>query len=461
MIVENAEILSMAAEGKCIAKADNKVIFVKGVAPGDICDIQITKSKKNFAEGYPVVIKRASGERTQSFCQHFGVCGGCKWQHIDYSFQLEHKQKLVEEAFQHPVKLPTPQIQPIIPSKKTQFYRNKLEFTFSNYRWLENDELKSEEKLDRRALGFHLPGRFDRILDIETCYLQDDPSNDLRNAIREFVVRKNYSFYNFKTHQGFLRNLIIRNSTLDEIMVIVQFGEDDPGKIDTMLSFIKEKFPAVTSLQYVVNTKKNETFSDLEVQLFSGQPYITEKLADYSFRIGPKSFFQTNSEQALTLYNRAVEMAGLTGKEIVYDLYCGTGTISLFLSRHSAKVLAIDNIPEAIRDAEINSHLNKVNNIHFVAGDLKDTLTEELITEFGNPDIIITDPPRAGMHPNTVHKILSLLPERIVYVSCNPATQARDISLLTDQYEITTLQPVDMFPHTHHVENIALLTKRM
>lgn len=459
-ILENIEILSMASEGKCVARVENKVIFVKGVAPGDVCDLKITKSKKKFSEAIPVAFRNTSTHRVDPFCSHFGTCGGCKWQHISYQFQLTSKQKLVEESFAHPVRIEIPEVLPIMESEKQTHYRNKLEYTFSNYRWITNEELESKEKLDRRGLGFHVPGRFDRVVNIQECFLQPEPSNGIRNALRDFALKENLSFYNFKTHSGFLRNLIIRNTTLNEVMLIVQFSEDNKNMIEKCMTFLKEKFPEVTSLQYVINQKKNETFFDQEVKLFHGKGFITEQFENYKYRIGPKSFFQTNSHQALRLYQKVREMASLSGKEIIYDLYCGTGTIGIFLSDKSKSVLSIDSIPEAIEDAKENALINNVNNIEFLSGDLKDFLSENLIERYGFPDVVICDPPRAGMHQKVIENLIKLSPEKIIYVSCNPATQARDIALLINYYEIISMQPMDMFPHTTHVENIALLHKR-
>lgn len=459
-VIEDVKILAMAAEGKCIARVENKVLFIKGVAPGDICDVKVTKSRKKFSEAFPISIKHYSEHRVDHFCSHFGVCGGCKWQHISYQFQLESKQKLVEEAFLHPLKLVIPQLASIMRSPSETHFRNKLEYTFSNHRWITTEELKSEEKLDRRGVGFHVPGRFDRVVDIEECYLQPEPSNKIRNALRDYAIKNNLSFYDFKKHSGFLRNLIIRNSTLGETMVIVQFGIKDEENIQKCMEFLNTTFPDITSLQFIINEKKNETFFDQEVIVFKGKDYIEEKLEGFRFRIGPKSFFQTNPTQALRLYQRIRDLAGLTGNEIVYDLYCGTGTIGIFLSDKAKFTLGIDSIPEAIEDAKVNASINSISSIEFIAGDMKEIFTNDLVNKYGKPDVIVCDPPRAGMHTDVVQRLLDIDSDKIVYVSCNPATQARDIALMVDKYEIVAMQPVDMFPHTQHVENIALLQKR-
>lgn len=458
-VIENLQIEGIAAEGKCIARHEGKVIFIDGAAPGDIANVLITKSKKSFAEGTAMQIIEPSSCRIQPFCIHFGTCGGCKWQHIEYNTQLHYKRQQVIDNLERIAKVPLPDIQPILPSKETRFYRNKLEYTFSSKRWLDKKEIESNEDLDRDALGFHIPGRFDKVLHVSECHLQNHPSNEIRNAIFDFSKEQKLDFFDLVEQKGFLRNLIIRTANTGETMVIVQFAHASKN-IDIVMEFIKNTFPAITSLLYVINTKGNETFHDLNVVTYSGRDYIIEEMEGLQFRVGPKSFFQTNSQQAYELYKIARTYADLKGNEIVYDLYTGTGTIANFVANKSKKVIGIEYVPEAIKDAKINSEINNIENVSFFAGDMKDLLTDEFISEHGKPDVIITDPPRAGMHEDVVKMILKASPERIVYVSCNPATQARDIALLSENYKVTAVQPVDMFPHTHHVENVALLMRK-
>lgn len=459
-LIENLEITDFAAEGKSLARHDNMVVFVKGLIPGDVADVQVTRKRKKYLEGYSVALKKESKYRVEPFCQHFGVCGGCKWQILSYEKQLAFKQKQVADQLQRIAKIKLPEISPIIGSKHQQYYRNKLEYTFSSGRWLSNEEIKSGAEIDdRRALGFHLPGKFDRVLPIETCYLQDDLSNKIRNRIREFTLQNGYKYYNQREYAGLMRNLIIRNTHQGEWMVILVFACNDPEKIESLMSMVASEFPAVTSLLYVINTKKNDTISDQEILLFSGRDYIFEKLGELTFKIGPKSFFQTNTLQAFELYKIALEFADLKGEETVYDLYTGTGTIANFVASHCKKVIGIENIQEAIADAQVNSEINKINNTEFITGDIKDTLSQEFVKKYGQPDVIIADPPRAGMHEGVVKTIIETAPERIVYISCNPATQARDLQLLNQHYKIKAIQPVDMFPHTHHVENVVRLDR--
>lgn len=459
-ILENVTIEGVAAEGKCIARRDGMVIFATGLAPGDVADLLVTKKKKQFIEARPIRIIKYSEERIQPFCQHYEACGGCKWQHLPYHLQLKYKQQQVKDSLERIGKIDLPGILPIIGSEKSEFYRNKLEFTFSNTRWLEHNEIESEEELDRRALGFHVAARYDRIVNVEKCYLQADPSNDIRNFVRKFCLENNFTFYDVILHKGFMRNLVIRNTNLGEVMAVVQFGEEDIEKINVLMDAIIGEFPDITSLNYVVNTKKNDTFYDLEVINWKGRSHIFERLGDLRYKISPKSFFQTNSAQAEVLYERTKEFAALTGEEIVYDLYTGTGTIANYIAGSAKTVVGIDNIGQAIEDARENSAFNNIDNTIFLAGDAKDLFTEDTFMKYGRPDVLITDPPRAGMHKDIVEMIERILPERVVYVSCNPATQARDLALLHENYEVIKVQPVDMFPHTHHVENIVALKRR-
>ncbi len=460
--IQALPIEQMAAEGKCIARDNGKVIFVKGVAPGDVVDIRIVKKKKGYLEGVPVAFHQYSENRVEAFCQHFGECGGCQWQHVPYSMQTAHKQQQVIDSLERIAKVKLPDIFPILSAENTQYYRNKLEFTFSTDRWLTQEEIDSDEALDKNALGFHRPQSFNKVLPIQHCHLQPDPSNAIRLAIDKYAKQKGLSYYNIKSHEGLLRTLIIRTTNIGEVMVIVQFGEEAERKeaqplMKDLLTYIQSRFPEITSLQYIINPKKNDTYADLDVHLFEGKPFITEKMEGLSFQIGPKSFFQTNSQQAYVLYKTAREFAGLQGDETVYDLYTGTGTIANFIAKSAQKVIGIEYIPEAIEDAKVNAMVNEITNTEFFAGDIKETLQEDFISLHGKPDVLITDPPRSGMHKDVVKQILETAPEKIVYVSCNPATQARDIALLDEKYKVEKIQPVDMFPHTHHVENVVLL----
>lgn len=458
---ENVEITSLGAEGKAIARHNDMVIFVKMVAPGDIVDLQIIKKKKNYMEGRVTAIHKYSDLRTEPFCKHFGTCGGCKLQHIPYNLQLESKQKQVEDALVRIGRLEIPSLRPILGSEKQQFYRNKLEFSFSNQRWITEEEARTGAEIEEsRALGFHVPGFFDKIVDIEKCWLQGDPSNKIRNTIKDFCLKNEFSFFNTREHSGFMRNLIVRTSTTGELMVIVVFNKESKKDRELLLAHLISEVLEISSLFYVVNSKLNDTLYDQEMVLYSGKDHIIEKLEDLSFKIGPKSFFQTNSGQALRLYQVTREFADLKGDEIVYDLYTGTGSIANFIARKAKKVVGIESVPDAIEDAKINSEINNIQNTVFFAGDMKDIFSDEFIEENGKPNVIITDPPRAGMHNNVVEQILKLEPERIVYVSCNPATQARDLQILDPKYKVTEVQPVDMFPHTHHVENIVKLERR-
>ena len=460
-LLENVEIKKIAAEGKSIAYVDEKVLFVPNTVPGDIVDVQVTRKRKSFMEGFIVNFRKYSDIRTEPFCAHFGVCGGCKWQNLPYQQQTEFKQQEVIDNLERIGKVELRDIAPIIGSPKTTYYRNKLEFTFCNKRFLTREEIAEGNDLNRTpAVGFHVPGLFDKVIDINKCYLQAEPSNAIRNFIREYTLARGLNFYDIREQAGFLRTLIIRTSSTGEVMVIVTFGREDRETREALLHALVEQFPEITSLMYVINEKMNDTITDQEVVCFHGQDHIFEQMEDLKFKIGPKSFYQTNSEQAYNLYAKTRELAGLTGKEIVYDLYTGTGTIANFIARDAQKVIGIEYVPEAIEDAKINSALNGIDNTSFYAGDMKDVLNEEFIALHGRPDVIITDPPRAGMHKDVVDTILKAAPERIVYVSCNSATQARDLNLMDSDYKVMGVQAVDMFPHTHHVENIVLLQRR-
>ncbi|WP_292268224.1 23S rRNA (uracil(1939)-C(5))-methyltransferase RlmD [Butyricimonas sp.] len=460
-LLENVEIKKIAAEGKSIAYVDEKVLFVPNTVPGDIVDVQVTRKRKSFMEGFIVNFRKYSDIRTEPFCAHFGVCGGCKWQNLPYQLQTEFKQQEVIDNLERIGKVELRDIAPIIGSPKTTYYRNKLEFTFCNKRFLTREEIAEGNDLNRTpAVGFHVPGLFDKVIDINKCYLQAEPSNAIRNFIREYALARGLNFYDIREQAGFLRTLIIRTSSMGEVMVIVTFGREDRETREALLHALVEQFPEISSLMYVINEKMNDTITDQEVVCFHGQDHIFEQMEDLKFKIGPKSFYQTNSEQAYNLYAKTRELAGLTGKEIVYDLYTGTGTIANFIACDAQKVIGIEYVPEAIEDAKINSALNGIDNTSFYAGDMKDVLNEEFIARHGRPDVIITDPPRAGMHKDVVDTILKAAPERIVYVSCNSATQARDLNLMDSDYRVMAVQAVDMFPHTHHVENIVLLQRR-
>lgn len=463
-LLEKITIIDVAAEGKALAKVNDLVVFVPYVVPGDVVDLQVKRKKNHYAEAVAVKFHEYSPVRAVPFCQHYGICGGCKWQCLPYTEQIKYKQKQVTDNLTRIGKIELPEISPIMGSEKTEFYRNKLEFTFSNKRWLTEEEVKEDVKYDQmNAVGFHIPGAFDKVLAIEKCWLQDDISNQIRNAIRDYAYEHNYSFFNLRSQEGMLRNLMIRTSSTGELMVLLQCKIVEESEMDLMkqlLAFVAERFPQITSLLYVVNNKCNDTINDLEVMVFKGNDHIFEEMEGLRFKIGAKSFYQTNSGQAYNLYKVARNFAGLTGKELVYDLYTGTGTIANFVSRQAKKVIGIEYVPEAIEDAKVNSAINGIDNTLFYAGDMKDILTQEFINQHGRPDVIITDPPRAGMHNDVINTILFAEPQRIVYVSCNPATQARDLSLLDAKYKVMAVQPVDMFPHTHHVENVVLLGKR-
>ena len=460
-LLEDFEITGVAAEGKSLGRWNDMVVFIPYGAPGDVARVKITRKKHSFAEGVIDSLVKPSELRVEPMCQHFGTCGGCKWQHLPYDYQLRCKQQQVVDALERIAKVPLPAISPILGSKKTTHYRNKLEFTFSNKCWLTPEQMRSGEEFpNRNAVGFHIPGGFDKVLNIEKCWLQDDISNRLRLFLRDYTQQRGYTFYDIRNNVGLMRTIMIRTASTGELMLVVVFGEDNEAAIADVMGAVKEQFPQITSLMYVVNLKVNDSLTDQDFILYSGRDYIEEEMEGLKFRVGPKSFYQTNSEQAYELYKVARSFAGLTGKELVYDLYTGTGTIANFVARQAHEVIGIEYVPEAIEDAKLNSSINGIENTKFYAGDMKDVLTGEFVAQHGIPDVMIVDPPRAGMHEDVVRVILDAEPRRIVYVSCNPATQARDIALLDKKYRVEAIQPVDMFPHTHHVENVALLIKK-
>ena len=453
-------IIDIAEEGKGVGKADDFVLFVEKAVPGDVVDVQVYRSKKNFGEAKIIDLKKASQYRVDPFCEHFGTCGGCKWQHMTYDAQLQFKQKSVADALSRLAKIEVDGMLPIVPSPADRYYRNKLEFTFSNKRWLYDGENREDGTLNMNALGFHIPGRFDKILDVRHCYLQADPSNEIRNRIDEFAKQNSYTYYDLRSHEGNLRNLIIRTSSTGELMVIVVFAYADEETVNKLMSFVEAEFPQITSLLYILNEKKNDTIFDQDVIAWKGPEYIHEEMLGIKFRIGPKSFYQTNSIQALRLYEITRDFAGFKGDELVYDLYTGAGTIANFVAGHVREVVGVEYVPSAIEDAKINSAINNITNTKFYAGDMKDVLSAEFVAAHGKPDVIITDPPRAGMHPDVVTRLMEIEAEKIVYVSCNAATQARDLLVLKEKYDTVKIQPVDMFPHTQHVENVVLLKIR-
>lgn len=459
-IVENFEITGVAAEGKSLGRWNDLVTFIPYGAPGDIADVKITRKKHNFAEGTIVKMVTPSPLRVEPVCEHFGLCGGCKWQHLPYDYQLKCKQQQVVDALQRIGKVEMPPINTILGSEHTLHYRNKLEFTCSNRCWLTAEQLATGEQFDRHAAGFHIPGAFDKVLDIKRCWLQDDLSNEIRLFVRQHAIDMGYSFYDIRNNAGFLRMMMVRIASTGEVMLVVVFGEDNKVAVNEMMTAIKERFPQITSLMYVINLKVNDSLADQDIILFAGRDYIEEAMEDLRFRVGPKSFYQTNSLQAYELYKVVRRMAALTGNEMVYDLYTGTGTIANFVARQARQVVGIEYVPEAIEDAKLNSRVNGIENTEFIAGDMKDVLTDDFVAHHGRPEVMIVDPPRAGMHEDVVKVILNAEPQRIVYVSCNPATQARDLSMLDAKYRITEIQPVDMFPHTHHVENVVSLQLR-
>jgi len=459
-ILEKVRITDIGSEGNAVARVDNMVVFVPMLVPGDVVDIRITRKRKKYMEGSVIRFHEYSPDRIKAPCIHFGICGGCKWQHLPYNLQLFHKGKQVRDNLERIGKTTLPEIGPVTGSPDIYFYRNKLEFTFSDKRWLTREEVASDNEFAKEdAIGFHIPGLFDKVLDIRECHLQPEPSNLIRNAVREYAHKDRLTFFNLREQTGFLRNLVVRNTLSGDVMVIFVFFYEDEKRREGLMDFIDGKFPQITSMFYVINSKRNDSLADQQPILFRGADHLTEEMNGLKFRIGPKSFYQTNTRQAITLYRKAKEFAGLTGNEIVYDLYSGTGTIANFVSGMASKVIGIEYVEEAVRDAVMNSEINGIKNSIFFAGDIKAILNQEFITANGNPDVIITDPPRAGMHEDVVKSILSAAPGRVVYISCNPATQARDISLMAGQYRVAAVQPVDMFPQTHHVENIVLLEK--
>ena len=464
-ILEKVNITAVAAEGKALARVDDKVVFVPFVVPGDVVDLQVKRKKHSFMEAVAVKFHEYSNDRTTPRCQHFGVCGGCKWQCLKYVEQLRWKQQQVVDNLTRIGKIELPEITPILGSEKTYEYRNKLEFGFSNRRWMTEDEIRDGEHIitQHNALGFHITGAFDKILDIEKCHLMDNITNDIRNFIREYGISHNLTFYDLRQNTGLMRSMMVRNSNTGELMVLIQFrieNKDEQQEAIELLQQVADKFPEITSLLYVDNHKCNDTFGDQEVICFKGTDHIFEEMDGLRFKVGPKSFYQTNTDQAYNLYKVARDFAGLTGDELVYDLYTGTGTIANFVSRKARKVIGIEYVPEAIEDAKVNSQINQIDNTLFFAGDMKDILNRDFIEQYGRPDVIITDPPRAGMHQDVIDTILFAEPKRIVYVSCNPATQARDLQLLDVKYRVAKVQPVDMFPHTQHVENVVMLEKK-
>ena len=457
-VIENLEITAAGSEGKCIARHDEKVIMVDHAVPGDVVNVRVNSNKKSFSFATIQEIIKPSADRVDTFCQHFGMCGGCKSQQMSYEAQLRYKQQQVHDAFERIGKFPFPALTSILGSANTTYYRNKCEFSFIDRKWLTSmDQFDTMSVDELKGLGYHIPGRFDKIFDVEHCYLQHPMANEIRNAVRDFGKANSYDFFNPYNQEGFLRNIILRNNEAGQWMVILCFKRDDEEKREAILNHLKDKFPQIASLLYIINPKMNDTIYDLDVNVFSGEDHLIELLEDLKFKIGPKSFFQTNTLQTQNLYGKTRELAGLTGNENVYDLYTGVGSIALFVSKLAKQVVGIEYVESAIEDAKVNAALNNITHTHFYAGDMKDVLNDELIAKHGKPDVIITDPPRAGMHPDVIAKILEVAAPKVVYVSCNPATQARDIAMMEERYKVTSVQPVDMFPHTHHVENIALL----
>ncbi|MGF1555831.1 23S rRNA (uracil(1939)-C(5))-methyltransferase RlmD [Paucihalobacter sp.] len=461
-VFTHVEVIDAGAKGKSVAKSpDGRVIFLSNAIPGDVVDIQTLKKRSSYYEGKAINFHTYSAKRTKPECQHFGVCGGCKWQHMDYTFQLEYKQKEVENNLIRIGHLDWDETLPILSCESPYFYRNKMEFSFSDSRWLTVDEFQSDGDLvDRNALGFHIPGMWDKILDIKKCWLQADPSNAIRNAVKQFAVENNLEFFNTRQQTGFLRTLMIRTSSTGDVMVLIQFFKEDQNNREKLLDFVHAQFPEITSLLYVINSKANDTLYDQEIICYKGQDHIFEEMEGLQFKINAKSFYQTNSQQAYELYKVTRDFANLSGDELVYDLYTGAGTIAQFVAKKAKKVIGVEAVPDAIEAAKANAQLNGISNVEFYVGDMKSVFNESFINHHGKPEVIITDPPRDGMHKDVVQQILNIMPDRIVYVSCNSATQARDIALMNDFYKIEKVQPVDMFPQTHHVENVVLLTRR-
>lgn len=461
IFLEHLEIVDIAEEGRGVARHEDLVIFVEKTVPLDVVDVKLTMKKKNYAEATPILFHKKSPYREEPFCTHFGTCGGCKWQNMSYERQLIYKQKHVTDCLTRIAKVALPEPEPILGSEIRKYYRNKLEFTFSNKRWLTTEQKRDEENQGSMlALGFHVPKKFDKIIDVETCHLQEDPSNAIRLAIKKFTEENDFTYFDIKQQVGLMRNLVIRIASTGEMMVIVQFYEDDETKRNLLMHFVKEQFPEITSLMYIINQKGNDSFHDQDIVLFHGVGYIEEAMEGLKFRIGPKSFYQTNSLQAYELYKITRNFAGLTGNEVVYDLYTGTGTIANFVAKKAKKVVGVEYVPTAIDDAQVNASINNITNTSFFAGDMKEVLTNAFVSKHGQPDVIITDPPRAGMDAAVIEVILNAAPQKIVYVSCNPSTQARDLVLLDAAYKVTKVRAVDMFPHTHHVESVVLLERR-
>ncbi|MEP5830615.1 MAG: 23S rRNA (uracil(1939)-C(5))-methyltransferase RlmD [Maribacter dokdonensis] len=462
LVFENVTVTDAAAKGKTIGKApDGRVIFLNNTVPGDVVDVQTTKKRKAYFEGTAINFHSLSNKRVDPVCQHFNVCGGCKWQDMGYEHQLFYKQKEVENNLKRIGHLDLPELTPILGSEQQYFYRNKMEFSFSDSRWLTLDEIQSDQQIDNKnALGFHIPGMWDKILDIKKCHLQKDPSNAIRLETKRFAIENELTFFNPRNQYGMLRTLMLRTSSIGEIMVLVQFFENDKEKRELLLNHLSKTFPEITSLLYVINPKQNDTIYDQEIICFSGRDHIFEEMEGLKFKINAKSFYQTNSEQAYELYKITRNFADLKGDELVYDLYTGTGTIAQFVSKKAKKVIGIESVPEAILDAKANAERNRIENVDFFVGDMKNVFNEQFIAQNGVPDVIITDPPRDGMHKDVVQQILNIAPKKVVYVSCNSATQARDLELMKEMYTITKVQPVDMFPQTHHVENVVLLEKK-
>jgi 23S rRNA (uracil1939-C5)-methyltransferase len=476
IVLEKILVMDYAAEGKSLAKVDGKVIFIENVVPGDVVDVQLSKNKKDWAEGWPLRFHSLSAERVDPFCSHFGVCGGCQWQMLPYQKQLEYKFRQVKDNLQRIGKIVLPEMMPILGAADTRFYRNKIEYTFGTKEFLPAAEFKKQKQLAESflpvdatataingAVGFHAKGMFDKIVNIDTCYLQAEPTNKIRNAIKEFARQQQYSFYDIRNHHGLLRTMLIRLCTTGELMVNIVFGENDEKKINDLLKYIRTQFPSITTLLYTINTKMNDSLHDLEPVVYDGKGYVIEKLSEghggkeFQFKVGPKSFFQTNTRQAEQLYRVTKDFAALTGTETVYDLYCGTGSIGIFLSGRAKKIVGVEMIPAAISDAKENAALNSLNSTSFFAGDVIDICNDDFFAAYGSADVIVTDPPRAGMHEKLTRKILDIAAPVVVYVSCNPATQARDLAILDEKYSVTAIQPVDMFPHTLHIENVVQL----
>ncbi len=462
-VLQKVTIEDIGAKGKAIARVNDLVVFVKGAIPGDVADIKVIRKKKKYLEGKPIHFHQFSEKRIPPFCSHFNTCGGCTWQNLSYEDQLIYKQKEVRDNLERVGKVDTSSMANILPAPSTRYYRNKLEFTFSNKRWLTREEVASKGDIPQRemnGLGFHMPRRFDKVVDIDHCYHQPDPSNAIRLFVKRFALENGLSFFDIVEQKGMLRNLIIRTTTTQETMVIVVFAKDDQEKREMLLDALQKEFPTISSLMYAINPKKNDALDNIPIKPYQGKDHILERMGDLQFKIGPKSFFQTNTEQAIRLYEKVKEFAGLSGKETVFDLYTGTGTIANYLAPSAGKVIGIESIPEAVEHAKENSQLNNITNTAFYAGDMKDLIHTPEIKALGDPEVLVTDPPRSGMHKDVVGRILEMAPHKIVYVSCNPGTQARDLEAMKDVYEVKAIQPVDMFPHTYHVENIVLLAKR-